>query len=291
MLEILPQFIVNALMLSLTYALVAVGLSLVFGIMRITNFAHGELYMLGAVIVYLTYGLGYVPYAVAVVIAMLGVAAVSMLLYIALFRRLTGQPIPAFVMSVGITFILQVSVLVTVGGKIKNIPTAFPGVVTLGSSAIAWQRIVVIVTAIVLMVLLHVFINRTNVGRAIQATSQSPVGAALQGINPHRMALLVMVLAGLLAGAAGGLIGSLTGVTPYMGVPIIVKTFLIVIVGGMGSYLGTIIAAFIFGFAEALMSTFVDPSAAALTGFLLMASILVVRPQGLLGRDATGGWE
>jgi len=270
-------------MLSLVYSLFALGLAIVCGVMSVYNMAHGELYMWGAAIVLITFAAGYMPYPVAVIVAILGIIAISIVIELGFFRPLRGQPIAGFVMSVGLVYILQVAALATIGFKFKKIAAPFPGVLDLGITSISWQKLIVILTSIALMVLLYIFLSRFRLGRAIRAASQDMEAATLQGINSDRMALLVMALGGALAGAAGALIGPLYVVHPYIGAPMVWKGFIIIIIGGIGSLTGAILASFIVGFLDSFVATYFDARLAPLFAVLMMVIILVIRPRGLLG--------
>lgn len=282
--EFVGQTIVNALVTSSFYALIAVGLSLVFGVMTIVNFAHGELYMLGAYTVWFLYAVGNMPFFAAVGVAIVVVGLLGILLERGIFRPVRGNMLSALIISVGIVFILQVSVGQIWGvGKMKPVPAAFPGALDLLGIYISWQRLIVIPVAILLLGGLWVFLTRFRLGRALRASAQDSEAASLQGISINRSAAIAMLIGCAMAGAAGALMSPIMSVYPYMGHMVIWTCFVIIIVGGAGNIKGTILAALFFGFLHTIITTLLDSTIALIVSSLFMLIFLAIRPQGLLG--------
>lgn len=282
--EFVGQTIANALVTSAFYALIAVGLSLVFGVMNIVNFAHGELYMLGAYMVWVLYAVGDMPFFAAVGLAIVAVGLLGILLERGIFRPVRENPLSALIISIGIVFILQVSVGQIWGvGKMKPVPAAFPGALDLLGVSTSWQRLIVIPVAILLLGGLWVFLNRTRMGRGLRATAQHPEAASLQGISINRSAAIAMLIGCAMAGAAGALMAPIMSVYPYMGHVVIWTCFVIIIVGGAGNIKGTILAALLFGFLHTIVTTLLDSTIALIISALFMLIFLAIRPQGLLG--------
>lgn len=282
--EFVGQTIVNALVTSAFYALIAVGLSLVFGVMTIVNFAHGELYMLGAYTVWFLYAVAHWPFFAAVGVAIVAVGLLGILLERGIFRPVRGNPLSALIISIGIVFILQVSVGQIWGvGKMKPVPAAFPGALDLLGIYISWQRLIVIPVAILLLGGLWVFLTRSRLGRALRASAQDSEAAALQGISINRSAAIAMLIGCAMAGAAGALMSPIMSVYPYMGHMVIWTCFVIIIVGGAGNIKGTILAALFFGFLHTIITTLLDSTIALIVSSLFMLIFLAIRPQGLLG--------
>ena len=281
------QTILNALVASSFTAVMAVGLVLIFGVMRIINFAHGELYMVGAYTVWFLYAESGWPFLLALAASAVIVAAIGVLMERTLFRPMRGNPLGGLIMSVGALFILQVLAVDLFGlGLMKHIPPAFPGTVGLfgiAGVAVPWQRLVVIVVAVVLLAGLWLFLHRTRFGWALRACAQDPEAAALQGISMDKAALVAMGLGGALAGAAGGVMAPLVRVDPYMGHTVIVTAFIVIIVGGIGSLEGAVIAAFLYTFFHTFVTTYWDGTIASILGLVFMLVVLVIRPQGILG--------
>lgn len=285
MFELVLQTSLNALVASSFAALMAVGLVLIFGVMRIINFAHGELYMVGAYVVWYLYAENGWPFLLAVLGALVVVALLGAAMERGLFRPMRGNPLGGLIMSVGILFILQV-LAVQIGGVnlMKHVPPAVRGVVEVFPGvSVPGQRLVVIAIAAVLLVLLWLFLKRTRLGWALRACAQDPEAAALQGISIDRISLLAMGLGAALAGAAGGIMAPLVRVGPYMGHSVIVTAFIVIIVGGIGSLEGAVLAAVLYTFFDTFVTTFYDGTIAAILGLVIMLLVLVVKPTGLMG--------
>jgi branched-chain amino acid transport system permease protein len=285
MIELILQTGVNALVASSFTALMAVGLVMIFGVMRVINFAHGELFMVGAYVVWFLYAASGWPFELAVVAALVSVGVLGLMMERVLFRPMRGNPLGGLIMSVGALFILQ-AMAVQLGGVnlMKHVPPAVRGTIDLfGGISVPGQRLVVIGVAAVLLLALWLFLRRTRLGWALRACAQDPEAAALQGIGINRMSLLAMGIGAALAGAAGGIMAPLVRVGPYMGHSVIVTAFIVIIVGGIGSLEGALLAAVLYTFFHTFVTTFYDGTIAAILGLLIMMIVLVVRPTGLLG--------
>ena len=282
--EFIGQTILNGLMTSSFYALIAVGLSLVFGVMHIVNFAHGEFYMVGAYTVWVLYAKMHWPFFLAVLAAIIIVGLLGLVAERLVFRQAKGNVLSGFIMSVGLVFILQVAVVKLWGlGKMKPVPAAFPEVLSLGGISTSWQRFIVIPVTIVLLGSLWFFLNQFRIGRALRASALNPEAAALQGISVKKSAAVAMLLGSSLAGAAGALMAPIMSVHPYMGHAVVWTAFVVVIVGGAGNIKGTVLAALLFGFLTTIVTTLFDSTIANLVNVLVMLVLLAIRPQGLAG--------
>ena len=275
----LIQTLLNSVVTSSVYALVAVGLAMAFGVMKMANFAHGEFFMVGAYTVYVLYQLGGFNFWVAV--ALLGVATERII-----FRQTGANILAGFMATVALGFVLQVAVGRIWGvGLMKRIDTPYMGAAEIGDAFVGWQRLLVIPCAIAMLVALRWFLYNVKLGKALRACAQDPEAAALQGIKIRNMTMLAMALAGASAGLAGALMAPIAAITPYMGHGVVLIAFVIVIVGGMASIEGAVIAAIILGFIHTFVATLTDSLIATMVGVGFMAVTLVVRPQGLLGRE------
>ncbi len=287
MLELIVQTSVNSLVAASFTALVAVGLVLIFGVMRIVNFAHGELFMVGAYVVWYLYAEHGMPFFLAVAMAAVAVSILGMAMQRFLFRPMWDNQLGGLIMSVGALFVLQVAA-VQIGGVnlMKHVPPAVRGIVPIPgfeSVSIPGQRLVVIGVAVVLLVLTWLLLHRTRVGWALRACAQDPEAASLQGINVKRYAMIAMGIGAALAGAAGGVMAPLVRVGPYMGHSVIVTAFIVIIVGGVGNVEGAVLAAVLYCFLETFVTTFIDGTMAAIIGLIIMLLVLVIRPTGILG--------
>ncbi len=279
------QSIANSLVQGSVYSTVAVGLALGFGVMKMANFAHGEFFMLGAYTVFLLYTTVGLPYFVAVLAAFPIVAAVGIVTERLIFRPTRGNVLAGFMATAGLAFILQVLVGQAWGvGLMRSIATPYQGAVQVAGAFIGWQRLLVIPAAFLMVGALWYFLFHVKMGKALRACAQDPEVAALQGISIRKVTMLAMAIAGGYAGLAGALMAPIQPVTPYMGHDIIITAFIVVIVGGMESIAGAVLAAFILGFIHTFMTTLFDGIVATMAGVALMAFILIVKPEGLLGK-------
>jgi branched-chain amino acid transport system permease protein len=281
----LVQTVANSIVASAIYAVVAVGLALCFGVMRMANFAHGEFFMLGAYVVYVLYALSGLPYPAAVLAAMIIVGFVGLVVERLIFRPTQGNVLAGFMATAGLAFILQVSVGQLWGvGLMRNISTPYMGAATIAGAQIGWQRLLVIPVAFGMVWVLWLFLHRARIGKGLRACAQDPEAAALQGIGIGKMSALAMIIAGVFAGLAGALMAPIHAVTPYMGHAVILTAFIVVIVGGMASIEGAVLASLLFGFVHTFFATIFDAVVATMAGVVVMVIVLVVKPTGLLGR-------
>lgn len=284
MIELLLQTIVNATYAASYLALVAVGLVLIFGVMRIINFAHGELYMLGAYCIVALYADLEMPFLFAVAVGVVFVGLIGLVAERTLFRPLRANPLGGLVASIGLLLILQALAALGFGVRMEHIPPPTQAVVAITAGVgIPAQRLAVIIAAVVLLGLLWLFLHRTRWGWALRASAQDPEAAALQGISIRQTARLAVAIGAALAGAAGALTAPLVRTYPYMGHSVIVAAFIVIIVGGVGSLEGAILAAIGYAFVHTFVTTFVDGVIADIVGLLLMLAVLIVRPTGLFG--------
>lgn len=280
------QFAVNGVFISAAYALVALGLTLIFGVLHIADFAQGALYMLGAYVsFYATQSLG-LSYFVSVPVAMGLTGALATLNGALVYRPLQrhGGAL-TFIAALGILLILQNLALWLFGGDFRLIASPFKD-----GKIIAWgvvlthhQAFVLGVTAL-LLVGVWLGLRYTKPGKAVRAVAQQSEAARLVGIDSMRLGLATFALAGALAGGAGALMSPIRAFDPHIGAIVILKSFAIVIFGGMGSIPGAIVGALVVGMAETLTAGYVAAEFADLVSFALMIVILFARPEGLLGR-------
>jgi branched-chain amino acid transport system permease protein len=290
--QLTAQIILNGLLSGAMIILFSIGLTLVFGMMNIINFAHGHLYMLGGYGTYFFFARGLIGswgtdierYVVAVVLSMLCVAVIGVLLERFLFRPFRGNLTSAFITAIGIVLILETGALVGFGIQDRAVPTVFEGVIPLFGASLSVERLSIICIGGVLLIGLYLFLYRTMTGIAMRAIAQDEDAARLQGINVNRLSAVGMGIGCGLAGAAGSLAASLLFVNPFMGYMPILKGFVVIIFGGLGSLPGTIIGGFTIGFIESIGGTFLGGDIANIIIFLVLIVTLIVRPQGLLGR-------
>lgn len=283
MTELLIQTAVNAAYAASYMALIAVGLVLIFGVMGVINFAHGELYMAGAyAIVYLYAGMQ-MPFLVAVAIGLVFVGLLGILMEWSMFRPLRDNPLGGLIASIGFLLVLQSSAVMLFGVRAQNVPAVSRERLDVAGAVLTVDRFMVIAATVVLLSALWAFLRFTRFGRALRAVSQDREAAALQGISINQTARWAMFIGAALAGVAGAFTAPLVPVTPYMGHAVIVTAFIIIIVGGIGSLEGAVIAAVLYAVVNTVVTTFFDGVIASIVGLLLMLAVLIVRPQGLFG--------
>jgi branched-chain amino acid transport system permease protein len=285
-LQLILQTIINGIQLSSFYALLAIGLSLVFGVAGIANLAHGELYMLGAYVVWLFYGVRGLNYIGAVLLAMLLVGGFGIVIERGIFKPLRGNVLGVAIISVGLLFILQVLVGQIWGlGYPKRVDAPIMGALNIQGITIGWQRIIVISAAVLLLGMLWLFLQRTKLGRAIRASAQDSEAASLQGISINRSATIAMGIGSALTGAAGALMSPTIAVHPYMGHMALLIALIVVIVGGVGNLKGTVLTAILFGFLYTIITTFLDAVIANIASVLFMVLLLAIKPEGLAAHE------
>jgi branched-chain amino acid transport system permease protein len=285
-LDQLLQHLLNALILGGTYALLGIGLTLIFGIMRVVNFTHGELYALGAYMVYFFAMVLGVNFFLALVVAVLIGIAVGGLIELVLLRRLRGASIDTtMLVMIGAWIIMQNSEQLAWSGVAKSIVTPFPQEpLVLGPVSVSWTRVFVFVVAALLIVGTYLLIQRTRLGKAMRATFQDRDTAALMGVNINAVYTATFALGSGLAAAAGALLGPVFVVTPTMGNLAALKAFAIVILGGLGNIKGATIGGFILAFAEEIGAGYVSSGYRDAMGFLLIIIVLLFRPTGLFAQ-------
>jgi branched-chain amino acid transport system permease protein len=286
--ETLLQTIANSLMASGSYALMAVGLVLIFGVMGIINLAHGELYMVGAYTVWYTYTVMGWPFLFAVVAAVVLVSALGLLMERFLFRPMLDNPLGGLINSIGMLFILQVLAVKFGGlGSMKHVPISVPGNLDLfGGASISMQRAMVILVTLLMLGVIWFLLTRTKYGWALRAVAEDREAAALQGISINRTSMLAMGLGSAAAGLAGAMMAPIVRVHPYMGHEVIITALIVTIVGGMGSLSGAVIAAVLYAFFSTFVTTYLGGTIAQIMGLALMLIVLVIKPTGIMGRSA-----
>lgn len=279
------QICLNGLTMSLTYILIALGFSLIFGVARIFNFAHGELYMLGGWgVVILFGGLG-LNYGLSLLITMVSIGIIGIGIDKFFFKPFRGQVTAPLVVALGLQLLIAAIALIVFGEKDVSIPSPFSGMTEIGASRISNERIAVILISAVLLVAVYVFTRSTKLGLAMRAVPQNMEGALLQGVNIDRISYIAFFIGALLAAAAGGLLAPILYVNVFQGPWAVFKAIIVVALGGIASIGGTCAAGLIIGFAEVFSYHYLGSAVSEIAGFFLIIIILLVRPRGLFGRE------
>jgi len=276
------QQILNGLTLGSVYGLVALGLTLVYGILHVPNFSHGALYMVGAYAAWVLMVSVGVNYWLAMLGAGVVVAIISVLCERLVFNPLRhAPPIHDKIAAIGILLFLEAVVQAIWGADFQRMPAPYPGVISFMGLFMPIQRVLIVVGAIVLMLGLHFFLKRTTTGATIIAMAQDREGAFLVGIDANKVSMITFAIAGFLAAVAAALFAPINLVYPGMGHLVIMKAFVIIVLGGMGSIPGAIVGGMIIGFAESFGAFYVSTNYKDLIAFSLLVIILSLRPQGL----------
>lgn len=283
--EAFTQSIFNGLTMGFIYVLVALGLTLVFSIMRIVQFAHGEIYMLGAYTVYFVGVVLGLNIFIAFVVSAVALGVFGVILERLLFRRFRGQVEPSIIAAIGLILLIQTIATVSFGTQEKYIPDMIPGVLVIGGIKLSWDRALAVIIGIVLTLALFIFIRKTRLGQATLATSQDLDGAALQGINVNLISAVTLAIGCALAAVAGGLVGAIFQVDPYMGGFAMAEGIAVIILGGLGSIPGAVIGGLILGLIDGVVPLYADNTVASIVGFVIIVLILIIRPRGLMGHE------
>jgi branched-chain amino acid transport system permease protein len=284
--EQLLQHGLNALMLGSTYALLGIGLTLIFGIMRVVNFTHGELYAFGAYMMYALVMKAGVNFFVALGLAIVLGVLLGALLELVLLSRLRAADIDTtMLVMIGAWIALQNAEQLAWTGVAVSINNPFPAApLVIGPVSVAWNRVFVLVMALLLIVASYMVINRTKLGRAMRATFQDRDTAALMGVQIGAVHTATFALGSGLAAAAGALLGPVFVAYPSMGDLAAAKAFAVVILGGLGSIPGATLGGFILALVEELGAGYISSGYRDAMGFLLIIVILLFRPTGLFAR-------
>jgi branched-chain amino acid transport system permease protein len=285
MLTVALQQTINGVVFGSLYVLVALGLTLIYGVLVQINFAHADVVTIGAFAAYFfTFALGG-NYLVSIAVALVIGAALGWLVNAAVFAPLRGRSeLLPLIATIGVSILLQNAMLLAFG----PIPYAFDSpysnaVLRLwGGTFITWQNLIIITVSAATVALLYAFMKFTFMGKALRAVAQDRETAGLMGINPNQLVMLTFVIASALAGMGGAMLGPILVLTPFAGTTVIVKAFAIVIIGGFGNVEGTIIAGLLVGLIESYTTQLLNPGLTDIVVFGLLLLMLALRPTGLI---------
>lgn len=281
------QQVVNGATLGLVYALAAIGVTLIFGILGVINFAHGEFYMIGAFLVSSFLALR-LPYVAALLCAIVVVAVLGWLAERLTVRPLQGRHHFTIVLStLGLSILLQNGALLVWGAEPRQIAPSWASYpVVVGGLVISRMRLVALIVGILLILALTLFIRWTKVGLAMRATARDPDAAALMGVDVQRIGAFTFSVGCALAAVSGGLLGGIFDIETTMGEWAVMKAFAVVIMGGLGNVPGAIVGGIVLGVAESLGGAYLPGGVGYKDGigFAILIVVLLFRPQGLFGR-------
>jgi branched-chain amino acid transport system permease protein len=284
------QQVVNGLIVGSVYSLIAVGLTMIFGVMRISNFAHGDFSMVGAYIAVfvLAWLPGWLGWVGSLIAALAGVGILGWVVERGLFRPLITRwtDLDQIMASVGLFFVMENLAQLFFGATPRMLPDPFNGAtVNFGLFSTSMMRLLSISMAVTIIILLQIYLNRARMGVAIQATSQNRKAAQLMGININLIYGVTFALGSALAGFGGVLYGTIFAIYPTMGAVPTLKAFVVTILGGMGNIRGAIFSGFILGVAESLGGSYISMEYKNAIGFVILILVLLIVPHGLFGRS------
>lgn len=284
------QLLVNALQIGAVYVLFSLGLTLIFGVMRIVNFAHGEFFSLAALVIAVTlpwlvaHGSPLaLAFGLACVAALAVVLGLGKLLYEFGFKRFQRDMTGSFVLSIGLALLLQGLYIEIFSPASRKLPTLIEGTVRLFGAGITQQRLLLCGVALAVAVAMTWAISATRLGLALRAVAEDHEAAMLQGMPYRRIALAGFLIGTLLAAVAGALLAPVAVISPSIGSDYLVKGFIAVVIGGLGSIPGAIIGSLLIATIESVGGYYFDPSLATIAMFVIVMAVLLVRPTGLMG--------
>ncbi len=285
-LQLIIEQMLNGMVLGSMYALVASGLTLIWGTMKMLNFAHGELYMIGGYVLYFTLLFFGVHPFWGVVLAMMIAFALGVLMERTILHPLLEKPgwdVSPIVVTLGVSIFLQNFALKVWGERFKNVPYFIEGTMDLSGFRIAYQRILILIVAAAVMVAFWLYVKRSRFGMALRATAQDREAATILGIDSHRIYLMTFGISSALAALAATMLAPLFLVNPWMGIPPLLKAFIVVVLGGLGSFGGAILGGFLLGSIESLAIVFLSSEWKDVAAFLVLIGFLVFKPAGFFG--------
>lgn len=287
--SLVVQAVVNGLVLGMLYMLMAIGFTMAFGIMRVVNFAHGEFYMIGAFVAFFLVTLWDVPYVLSIALAGIVVGVLGALVERLVFKPFYGDELNGMIVALGLSVILQNLALIAWGPAPRSFASPFGGVLAIGPFTFPNERLFALVAALVLVLAFWLVMTRTQIGRAMRALAQDKETALMQGIRANRVYPLAFGMALGLAAVAGALMAPIFSVSPFAGHTPMLKAFVVVILGGLGSIPGAAAGGILLGLIESLAGSLLSAMMADILQLALVIALLLFRPWGLLGQREREG--
>ncbi len=279
------QIVIQGLLLSGLYALIAIGFTMIFSVGRVLNLAYGAYLMIGAYgYFYVVQTLGFPKLAGLLVAVLLGILA-GVMKYRFLVKRLKGDQVAVEISTLILAVVIQAGIVLLFNDSAKIMHPIIPGVWRVSGVAVTYNILIATLASWMILIALYFFVQKTHTGRAIRAVSMDVKGAAISGIDTDRINLTTWALSGALGAIAGVFFASYTQLSPSMWVGPLIIAVAVVIVGGIGSIIGSLIVAHIIGFMETITTTLVAAELRGVFTMLLIIGVLVIAPKGLFGRE------
>ena len=279
------QILIQGLLLSGLYSLIAMGFMLIFSVGRVLNLAYGTYLMFGGYVYFYISQLLGMPKIVGVIMAALMGILMGVAKFKLLVKPLKGDHVAVEISTLILAIVLQAAVVLTFGDSAKILLPIVPGVTYVAGAAVTYNILAATIASYSILAALYVFIRKTHTGRAMMAVSMDPKGAAISGIDPDKINMITWGISGMLGAIAGVFFASYTQLSPHMWVAPLILSVAVVIVGGIGSIVGTLVVAHIIGFMEVIVVAKFAPELRGVFTMVLIISVLIIRPRGLFGRE------
>jgi branched-chain amino acid transport system permease protein len=284
--DLVLQMFITGIVMGLIYMLVALGITFIFGVMRIVNIIHAEMTMLAAFFMYYLFEIWHIPFLVALVVCAVAISLMGLFFQRYLYKPLKYEILNVLIIAAGAGFAVKSAGWILFGPLARDISTVFPGMIRILGTPLSMERAAAALICVVLTIGLYLFLYKTKTGKSIRAVEQDSEAAAVLGISVDRVYVIVFIVSCSLAAVAGALTGMLFAVEPEMGNDPFLKCIMILMIGGMGSIPGAILASLLLGLIDSFTETLFGGEMAFILGFALLMFILIVRPKGFFGYEA-----
>lgn len=271
--------------MGLIYILIALGITLIFGVMRIVNFIHGEMTMFSAFSMYYLFEVWHMNFVLALLLSVITISCLGLFFQRYIYKPLGYDILNVMIIAAGASIALKSVGWIVFGPIPQDISTVFPGMLRLLGTPLSKERAAVALICIGLTIALYFFLLKTKTGKAMRAVEQDSEAAAVLGVSIERVHAIVFIIGSSLAAVAGALVGMLFAVEPEMGSEPLIKSFMIILIGGMGSIPGAIVAGLLLGLIDSFTETLLGGEMAFIIGFALLMLILIIRPKGFFGYE------
>jgi branched-chain amino acid transport system permease protein len=284
--DLVLQMFITGIVMGLIYMLVALGITFIFGVMRIVNIIHAEMTMLAAFFMYYLFEIWHIPFLVALVVCAVAISLMGLFFQRYLYKPLKYEILNVLIIAAGAGFAVKSASWIIFGPLARDISTVFPGMIRILGTPLSMERAAAALICVALTIGLYLFLYKTKTGKSIRAVEQDNEAAAVLGISVERVYVIVFVVSCSLAAVAGALTGMLFAVEPEMGNDPFLKCIMILMIGGMGSIPGAILASLLLGLIDSFTETLFGGEMAFILGFALLMFILIIRPKGFFGYEA-----
>lgn len=283
--QLFIQMCITGIVMGLIYILIALGITLIFGVMRIVNFVHGEMTMLSAFSMYYLFAVWHMNFILALLLSVIAISLMGIFFQRYIYKPLGYDILNVMIIAAGASIALKSAGWIIFGPVPRDIPTVFPGMIRVLGTPLSMERAAVALICVGLTIALYIFLLKTKTGKSMRAVEQDSEAAAVLGVSIDRVHAIVFVIGCSLAAVAGALVGMLFAVEPEMGGEPLLKSFMIILIGGMGSIPGAIVAGLLLGLIDSFTETLLGGEMAFIIGFALLMLILIIRPKGFFGYE------